>query len=95
MHGDTDALEKKILQAREYRDELIRRKIQSARVQEHESQLTPPENFRDISVILEAEDLKIHKPFLRVNVVDGRYKDQEHYLDVQFRPLRGLHSAFT
>ena len=89
LHEDTDVLEKKILQVREYRDELIRRKIQSARGQEDESQLTPPENFRDISVIPDAEDLKIHnKPFLRINVVDGSYKDQEHYLDVQFRLLR-------
>ena len=89
LHEDTDVLEEKILQVREYRDELIRRKIQSARGQEDESQLKPPENFRDVSVIPEAEDLKIHnKPFLRVNLVNGSYKDQEHYLDVQFRLLR-------
>lgn len=89
LHEDTDVLEKKICQVREYRDEVIRRKIQSARGQEDESQLTPPENFPEISVIPEAEDLKIHnKPFLRVNVVDGSYKDQEHYLDVPFRLLR-------
>jgi len=89
LHEDTHVLENKLLQVREYRDELIRQKIQSARRQEDESQLTPPENFRDISVIPKAEDLKIHnKPFLRVNVVDGSYKDQEHYLDVQFRLLR-------
>ena len=89
LHEDTDLLENKILQVKEYRDELIRQKIQSARGQEDESQLTPPENFRDVSVIPKAEDLKIHnKPFLRVNVVDGSYKDQEHYLDVQFRLLR-------
>ena len=86
---DTSVLENKILQVKEYRDELIRQKIQCARGQEDESQLTPPENFRDVSVIPKAEDLKIHnKPFLRVNVVDGSYKDQEHYLDVQFRLLR-------
>lgn len=67
-------LEKKICQVREYRDEVIRRKIQSARGQEDESQLTPPENVPEISVIPDAEDLKIHnKPFLRVNVVDGSY----------------------
>lgn len=89
LHEDTEVLEKKILQVREYRDELIRQKIQSARGKEDESQLTPPDNYRDISVIPEAEDLKIHnKPFLRINVVDGSYKDQEHYLDVQFRLLR-------
>ncbi len=89
LHADTDVLEKKVLQVREYRNEVIRRKIESTRKQEDESQLTPPENFREISVIPKAEDLQIHnKPFLRVNVVDGSYKDQEHYLDVQFRLLR-------
>ena len=89
LDEDTEVLEKKILQVKEYRDELIRQKIRSMRGQEDESQLTPPENYRDISVIPEAQDLKIHnKPFLRVNVVDGSYKDMEHYLDVQFRLLR-------
>ncbi|KAJ7380472.1 NFX1-type zinc finger-containing protein 1 [Desmophyllum pertusum] len=89
LHADTDMLDKKVLQVREYRDEVIRRKIESARKQEDQSTLTPPENYREISVIPQAADLNIHhKPFLRVNVVDGSYKDQEHYLDVQFRLLR-------
>ena len=84
-----DLVEKKLLQVKELKNEVIRRKIETARKQADESQLTPPENFRDISVIPRADDLKTHtKPFLRVNVVDRSYKDQEHYLDVQFRLLR-------
>ena len=86
---DTDMLGKKVLRVKELRDEIIRRKIVSARNQEDESELEPPQDFREVSVIPQAEDLKIHcKPFLRVNVVGGSYKDLEHYLDVQFRLLR-------
>ena len=89
LQANADLLEKKVLQVREYKNEVIRRKIEYARKQQDESQLKPPEKFREISVIPKAEDLKIHKePFLRVNVVDGSYNDQEHYLDVQFRLLR-------
>ena len=84
---DTEMLEKKVLQVKELRDEVIRRKTTSG--QTDESQLTPPENFRDMSVIPQAADLRpYNKPFLRVNVINGSYKDSEHYLDVQFRLLR-------
>ena len=51
--------------------------------------IEPPDNFRDISVIPQAADLSVgYKPFLRVNVINRRYRDLEHYLDVQFRLLR-------
>ena len=84
---DTEVLEKKVLQVKELRDEIIRRKTTSG--QNDESQLTPPENVRDMSVIPQAADLRpYNKPFLRVNVINGSYKDSEHYLDVQFRLLR-------
>ncbi|XP_013143932.1 PREDICTED: NFX1-type zinc finger-containing protein 1-like [Papilio polytes] len=48
----------------------------------------PPENFRELSVIPSPEELLEQRPFLRPNIVDGAYRDQEHYLDVQFRLLR-------
>lgn len=83
-----DMLSQKVVRVKELKDEIIRRKLKAARKQD-ESELIPPENFRDISVAPQAADLNIHcKPFLRVNVVDGSYKDLEHYLDVQFRLLR-------
>ena len=82
---DAETLEKKLQQVKEYKDEINRRKT----THPDESQLTPPEDFRDMSVIPGVADLEPHnKPFLRKNVVDGRYLDQEHYLDVQFRLLR-------
>ena len=83
-----DTLSKKILRVKDLKDEIIRRKTKSVQNQD-ESELEPPENFRQLSVIPHSADVNIQcKPFLRVNVVDGSYKDLEHYLDVQFRLLR-------
>ncbi|XP_014358196.2 NFX1-type zinc finger-containing protein 1 [Papilio machaon] len=48
----------------------------------------PPENFRELSVVPSHQDLLEQRPFVRPNIVDGAYRDQEHYLDVQFRLLR-------
>ncbi|XP_013164299.1 PREDICTED: NFX1-type zinc finger-containing protein 1-like [Papilio xuthus] len=48
----------------------------------------PPENFRELSVVPSQKDLLEQRPFVRPNIVDGAYRDQEHYLDVQFRLLR-------
>lgn len=49
----------------------------------------PPDNFREISVYPKADDLEADKVvFLRKNIVEGKYQDVSHYLDVQFRLLR-------
>lgn len=53
----------------------------------------PPENFRELSIIPTREDIiaqqdQDQEPFLRRNKVHGRYRNEEHYLDVQFRLLR-------
>ncbi|XP_038070448.1 NFX1-type zinc finger-containing protein 1-like [Patiria miniata] len=49
----------------------------------------PPNNFRDIPIFPESRELRqITKPFLRKNIIKGRYESVEHYLDVQFRLLR-------
>ena len=51
--------------------------------------LRPPDNFRRLSVIPGHNDLCSGvEPFLRPNLVAGRYPDVETYLDVQFRLLR-------
>ena len=82
---DAETLEKKLHQVKEYKDDINRRKT----VRQNQSHRTPPEDFRKMSVIPQAADLRPYsKPFLRENVVDGKYSDQDHYLDVQFRLLR-------
>jgi hypothetical protein len=49
----------------------------------------PPDDFREISVYPTTDDLEVDKAvFLRKNIVEGKYQDVTHYLDVQFRLLR-------
>ena len=49
----------------------------------------PPDDFREISVYPTTDDLEENKVvFLRKNIVEGKYEDVTHYLDVQFRLLR-------
>ncbi|CAH0691773.1 unnamed protein product [Spodoptera exigua] len=50
--------------------------------------LQPPDDFRNLSLVPTVEDLFGSHPFLRPNIVEGRYEDVKHYLDVQFRLLR-------
>lgn len=50
---------------------------------------TPPDNFRDLPVLPTPIELrKDYEPFLRRNIVNGRYSDVNHYLDIHFRLLR-------
>ncbi|XP_078607984.1 NFX1-type zinc finger-containing protein 1-like isoform X2 [Branchiostoma floridae x Branchiostoma japonicum] len=49
----------------------------------------PPDDFRELTIIPTFEDIHTDKePFLRPNIVRGRYPDVDTYLDVQFRLLR-------
>lgn len=49
----------------------------------------PPEDFRDLPSFPTCEELlKREQPFVRRNITKGAYKDNNHYLDVQFRLLR-------
>ena len=81
---DVDHLDKKIQQLEKLRNEAIRC---AKFTNDQKSQGEPPENFRELSVIPQVEDL-ISRPFLRENITDRRFKDLDHYLDVQFRLLR-------
>ena len=81
---DACELEKKLQQVKELKNEVIRR---AKSAHDQQSGADPPQNFRELSVIPQAADL-CFKPFLRENIVDRRFKDLDHYLDVQFRLLR-------
>ncbi len=51
--------------------------------------MTPPENFRELSLYPTYADLMSDRlGFVRPNKIRGAYDDVEHYLDVQFRLLR-------
>ncbi|XP_038069842.1 NFX1-type zinc finger-containing protein 1-like [Patiria miniata] len=56
---------------------------------ERASEKPPPNNFRDIPIFPESREIRqVTKPFLRKNIIKGRYESVDHYLDVQFRLLR-------
>ena len=49
----------------------------------------PPNDFRDTPICPTSKEITSQeRPFLRENILKGRYEDAEHYLDVQFRLLR-------
>ena len=82
---NADDLEKELHHVIKLKDEVIRLAMSG---HDQESQLKPPENFRELSVIPSAADLLCSRPFLRKNITDRRFNDLDHYLDVQFRLLR-------
>lgn len=61
-----------------------------AETEQREVLLEPPNNFREIPIYPTMEDILYdHEPFIRQNVIKGRYVGGiEHYLDTQFRLLR-------
>ncbi|XP_076454226.1 NFX1-type zinc finger-containing protein 1-like [Babylonia areolata] len=67
--------------------ELHTKKKQNRRHTDHEDDLTPPDDFRQMSVFPTIDDLYV-RPFLRKNKPVGGYTSVDHYLDVQFRLLR-------
>lgn len=51
--------------------------------------LEPPDDFRQLSVMPEWDDIcSTEEPFLRPNLIKGKYADVDMYLDIQFRLLR-------
>ena len=53
------------------------------------SMLKPPNDFRQLSVMPEWDDVCTNdEPFLRPNIINGSYSDVDTYLDIQFRLLR-------
>ena len=57
--------------------------------QELLSLLKPPDDFRELSVMPQWEDVCTDaEPFLRPNLIKGSYPDVDTYLDIQFRLLR-------
>ena len=86
---NTDTLEKKVQQVKEMYKEVKNEEFDSVCRKQDVTEVEPPRSFRELSVFPQAADLSVsYKPFLRVNVVRCRYKDLEHYLDVQFRLVR-------
>ena len=74
---------KRLLQ---HRDDIIRQKTM---LTAPSSTAIPPDDYRNTPIFPTREDIFPDKPpFLRKNIVRGRYDNVNHYLDVQFRLLR-------
>ena len=49
----------------------------------------PPNDFRNIPICPTSQEIVTReRPFVRTNIIWGRYENADHYLDVQFRLLR-------
>ena len=76
-----------IIQLKSLRDEILRKK--HCPINTNLEKNPPPDDYRSIPVFPTREDIFPDKPpFLRKNIIRGRYTDVTHYLDVQFRLLR-------
>ncbi|KRT83392.1 hypothetical protein AMK59_4487, partial [Oryctes borbonicus] len=71
-----------------YEEQFISRyKKKEIVIDERESE--PPDDFRSISLYpLPAEITNRTKAFVRKNIIEGAYRNVDHYLDIQFRLLR-------
>ena len=86
---NTATLEKRVCQVKELHKKVTDEEFDSVCRKVEETEVEPPRNFRELSVFPHAADFSVtYQPFLRVNVVGRRYRDLEHYLDVQFRLVR-------
>ena len=86
---NTTTLENRVRQVKELHIKITDEEFDSVCSKEEETEDEPPRSFRELSVFPQAADLSVtYQPFIRVNVLRRRYRDLEHYLDVQFRLVR-------
>ncbi|CAF0779112.1 unnamed protein product [Rotaria sordida] len=56
---------------------------------EYEDNPPPPDDYRQLQIVPDVREILSEKrTYLRENIVDGVYKDPQHYLDIHFRLLR-------
>lgn len=84
--SDWDLTIDKIDKIMVHRDDFIKQKVSTTALT---SIASAPDDFRSTTIFPTREDIFPDKPpFLRKNVIRGRYDNVDHYLDVQFRLLR-------
>ena len=80
-------IKENILKLKSLRDDILKRKHSPTNTIVTKN--SAPDDYRSIPVFPRQEDIFPDKPpFLRKNIVRGRYDDVTHYLDIQFRLLR-------
>ena len=87
---EKDHLQRELAAFKQTRDDLIMAERQkNSKRNVNKAGQKPPNDFRDIPICPTNKEITSHeRPFLRKNILKGRYEDTEHYLDVQFRLLR-------
>ena len=87
---EKDHLQRELEAFKQTRDDLIMAERQKhGKRYVNKAGQKPPNDFRDIPICPTNKEITSHeRPFLRKNILKGRYEDGEHYLDVQFRLLR-------
>lgn len=91
INGKGNTLNDRIIELLgELKDSITNFHGMKAETEKREVLFEPPENFREISIYPNTEDILYnHEPFIRKNVIDGKYVGGvDHYLDTQFRLLR-------
>lgn len=85
---EKEKLQKELDAFKHARDEIIRAERQK-HGQRYRVGEKPPNDYRDIPICPTIKEITTQeRPFLRKNILRGRYENTEHYLDVQFRLLR-------
>eukprot|EP00794_Sanderia_malayensis_P018595 gene18595-20461_t len=93
QQGICESIRDRIQGLAQTRKGLLKDRIQqenaSARNKPKYPTLSPPEDFRTLSIVPTPDDLDMEKrPFLRRIKKYGKYHNAEEYLDIQFRLLR-------
>ncbi|XP_068716349.1 NFX1-type zinc finger-containing protein 1-like [Montipora foliosa] len=85
-----EKLEKELDAFKQARDGIIKGERQRfGKLYPNRAREKPPDDFRDIPICPTIKEItRGERPFLRANIIKGRYENAEHYLDVQFRLLR-------
>ncbi|XP_078367699.1 uncharacterized protein LOC144651634 isoform X2 [Oculina patagonica] len=85
-----DEVRKELEAFKQARDDIIRAERQKhGKRYINKAGQKPPNDFRDMPVCPTNKEITTQeRPYLRKNILKGRYEDAEHYLDVQFRLLR-------
>ncbi|XP_022092111.1 NFX1-type zinc finger-containing protein 1-like [Acanthaster planci] len=86
LESESKVLLSQLLLCCEEREKAKKHKSQRQRT---DQEAPPPNDFREIPIFPDVAEITTNaEAYLRANVVHGKYRDLNHYLDVQFRLLR-------
>uniref|UniRef100_A0A646QJ34 NFX1-type zinc finger-containing protein 1 n=1 Tax=Hemiscolopendra marginata TaxID=943146 RepID=A0A646QJ34_9MYRI len=82
-------LKKKLMSIKEEESKDLAERNKKQKYQRLTEEDEPEDDFREIPIIPIVEEIRLDvRPYLRRNIVEGKYTSVNHYLDVHFRLLR-------